>query len=559
MAFASIYVPQFMVQAVMRAEPHLRAGALGLVDGTPPLVRVIAANDSAWRAGIQMGMAKSQATQFYGVEIRNRSQVQEAAAHAALLDLGWSISPRIENTAVDTIVLDLTGLNSLFGSDENIAQDLSHGALRLGLAAHVGVASSIEVAIHAARGFSGVTLIHPGEEALRLGILPVHVLSPSPDSLETLGRWGIKICRDLAALPLLDLSERLGQEGVRLHQQARGAASRSLLLAEPCIHFEEELELDTAEEELDPVSFLLGRLLDQLCARLQTRSLAATAIHLRFDLGDLFEKDPEILKRNSSPENGSKIYKKVLALPVPMRDSKMLLKLLRLQLQSDPPPGSIVKIMLSADPSRPRAAQSGLFVPSSPDPEKLELTVARLAKLVSNSNIGSPELVDSHRPGEFRMSRFHPPANDPPARRKSKLAGPAAVVDTQEKQDESPSRRSSLGFRMFRPPLPATIELRDGCPSRVFFRGVYGLVTAVSGPWRTSGEWWRDDSWLHDEWDIEVRLGSSRGRGSGESRSAHAGISVVASSLHQQQSPGGTYCVYFDSVARSWFVRGMYD
>src|SRR5277367_6845458 len=115
MAFASIYVPQFMVQAVMRAEPHLRAGALALVDGMPPLVRVIAANDSAWRAGIQLNMAKSQVAQFHGVEIRNRLQVKEAAAHAALLDLGWSISPRIENTAADTIVLDLAGLNSYLG------------------------------------------------------------------------------------------------------------------------------------------------------------------------------------------------------------------------------------------------------------------------------------------------------------------------------------------------------------------------------------------------------------------------------------------------------------
>src|ERR1700721_872895 len=334
MAFASIYVPQFMVQAVMRAEPQLRSGALALVDGTPPLVRVIDANDSAWRAGIQRGMAKSQGTQFLGVEIRHRSPSQEAAAHAALLDLGWSSSPRIENTAADTVVLDLAGLNSLFGSDEEIAQDVSRRALGLGIAINVAVASHIEVAIHAARGFAGVTVIPSGEASRRLGGFPGYVLIPSEQSLETLDRWGIKNCQDLAALPLLDLSERLGQEGVRLHELARGAFARSLVLAEPGLNFREELELDTAEEELEPVSFLLGRLLDQLCARLQTRSLAATAIRLQFNLGDLFEKNPEILK--IFPESGgdSKLYKKTLTLPVPMRDSKLLLKLLRLQLQS---------------------------------------------------------------------------------------------------------------------------------------------------------------------------------------------------------------------------------
>jgi protein ImuB len=554
MAFASIYVPQFMVQAVLRTEPQLRAGALALVDGTPPLVRVIDANDSAWRAGIQMGMAKSQVAQFLGVEIRNRSQSKEAAAHAALLDLGWSVSPRMENTAADTIVLDLAGLNSLFGSDEEIAGDLSRRALSLGLATNVAAAANIEVAIHAARGFTGVTVIPDGEESRRIGVLPVHVLFPSEESLATLDRWGIKTCGDLAALPLLELSERLGQEGVRLHELARGASVRSLVLAEPSLSFREELELDTAEEELEPVSFLLGRLLDQLCARLQARAQAATAIHLRFDLGDLFEKDAEIIKRNSPPDDNQKIYRKGLTLPVAMRDSKMLLKLLRLQLQSDPPPGSIVKIILVAEPSRRRAAQSGLFVPSSPDPEKLELTVARLAKLVGSANVGSPELVDTHRPGEFRMSRFRPPANEEPPRRKSKNGTELAIVEPAA--NEPPSRRSSVGFRMFRPRLPATIELRDGVPSRVFFRGVYGSVIAASGPWRTSGDWWREDFWLQDEWDIEVWVNSP------SARIIHTRNSFSALDSNPQQqtaAPSGTYCIYFDVTAQSWFVRGMYD
>ena len=554
MAFASIYVPQFMVQAVLRTEPQLRAGALALVDGTPPLVRVIDANDSAWRVGIQMGMAKSQVAQFLGVEIRNRSQSKEAAAHAALLDLGRSVSPRMENTAADTIVLDLAGLNSLFGSDEEIAGDLSRRALSLGLATNVAVAANIEVAIHAARGFTGVTVIPDGEESRRIGVLPVHVLFPSEESLATLDRWGIKTCGDLAALPLLELSERLGQEGVRLHELARGASVRSLVLAEPSLSFREELELDTAEEELEPVSFLLGRLLDQLCARLQARAQAATAIHLRFDLGDLFEKDAEIIKRNSPPDDNQKIYRKVLTLPVAMRDSKMLLKLLRLQLQSDPPPGSIVKIILVAEPSRRRAAQSGLFVPSSPDPEKLELTVARLAKLVGSANVGSPELVDTHRPGEFRMSRFRPPANEESLRRKSKNGTELAIAEPAA--NESPSRRSSVGFRMFRPRLPATIELHDGIPSRVVFRGVYGSVIAVSGPWRTSGDWWREDSWLQDEWDIEVWVNSP------SARIIHTRNSFSALDSNPQQqtaAPSGTYCIYFDVTAQSWFVRGMYD
>jgi len=40
-----------------------------------------------------------------------------------------------------------------------------------------------------------------------------------------------------------------------------------------------------------------------------------------------------------------------------------------------------------------RVAQNGLFVPCGPDPEKLEVTIARLGKLVGEGNLGCAELA----------------------------------------------------------------------------------------------------------------------------------------------------------------------
>jgi len=541
MAFASIYVPHLMTQAIARAEPALRERAVALVDGIPPLCNVVAANDSALQAGIRLGMSKSQAAQFGAVEIRNRSREQEKAAHAALLDLGWSVSPWIENTAPDTIVLDLTGLVSLFGSDEEIAIELVRRASGLGLAVHIAIASKVDVALHAARGFPGITLIPPGEESKRLSFLSVNALSPTVEILETLERWGVRTCGALVALPVLQLSERLGQEGVRLHKLARGAISRSLVLAGPEMCFEEEMALDYALADLEPLAFLLGRLLDQLCARLATRSLAASKIRLRFDLRDSFEKDFQDLSVHPLPKPASPIYEKVLGLPVPMQDSKMLLKLLRLQVQSDPPQASIVKILLAADPARPRATQGGLFFPTSPDPEKLELTVARLANLVGNSNIGSPQLVDTHRPGAFRMGGFAPACDEPQIRRKAA----ASKISLRKKDRNSQLRLTTAGFRIFRPELPATVKLREDYPARIYFHGHGGNVVAASGPWRTSGDWWREDSWQQDEWEVDIRFDSSSGRGE----------RTVANSRAQD----GLYRIYYDSIRASWFVRGRYD
>ena len=608
-----------MVQAVLRAEGDLRSEVeshdkpVALVDGTALLIHVVAANDAGWRAGIQVGMAQTQA-QLCGVEIRRRSHAQEKAAHAALLDLGWSMSPRVEDYAQDTILADLAGLNSLFGADENIAWEFARRAAELRLQAHVAVSANLEVAVHAARGFAGITVIPEGEEARHLSGLPVQTLGPSAEVLETLERWGIRTCAALGALPVLELSERLGQEGVRLQELARGAHTRSLVLAEPAEILEEEMELDDAVEDLEPLSFVLGRLLDQLCARLATRALSAAAIRVRFDLGDAFEREEEVLNEKFSAkqfgerteiraaginaasngqsgasaakvelkmqanvmakamthkdsrvatqaqdfsasvncEDAEKTYEKVLNLPVPMRDSKMLLKLLRLQLQADPPAGAIAKITLGADPARPRSTQHGLFVSNSPDPEKLELTVARLAKLVGSANIGSPELTDTHRPGEFRMNKFFAQANETRARGKARKksapggdGGPAVV------------RRPATGCRIFRPRLAARVELREGRPVKIFFRGLYGRVMTASGPWRISGDWWREDAWQQEEWDLEIRFDGGDAVGPVNLAANGHGIAPVPDAKVQMRA--GLYCVYYDAACRSWFVRGMYD
>jgi protein ImuB len=561
MAFASIHIPDFPVQAIVRMHAHLRGCAIALVDGVPPLVKVVAANPAALRAGIQVGMQKSQVEQFTGIEIHNRSRAQEKAAHAALLDLGWSISPRIEDHAAHEIVVDLAGLEQLFGSHERIAREIERRAASLSLLAHVAVAANLDVAIHAARGFAGITVIDAGADAARIGALPIAVLLPSEDARETLENWGIRTCAALAALPALQLSERLGQEGMSLHSQARGASVRSLVLAQAETFFEEEMELDEAVEDLEPLSFLLGRLLDELCARLEARSLAASAIHLRFDLGDLFEYEaaPEV----TAPHVGKtrdKTYRKTLTLPVAMRDSKLLLKLMRLQLQGDPPPGSIVKIALAADPARQRFAQSGLFVPSLPDPEKLELVLARIAKIVGGANVGSAEIVDTHRPGAFRMIRFASVAGD--RARASSVGRRAHGVLLAEA--EAQEHRPTTAFRAFRPAVQARVELREGSPARVFFRGLRGYVMSASGPWRTSGDWWREDAWRQDEWDLDIRFDPThehtpqaqqqpRAFGvlrDGKSSAAAAAVAVAAT---------GLYCFCFDSVSQSWSVRGMYD
>src|SRR5258708_496396 len=399
MPFACIYVPNFPVAAALRAEPELKTHAVAILEGKPPLEKIIAANEKAARMGIVPGMTKAQSELCPELALRPRSSLLESSAHAALLDCAQSFSPCVEDAACDTALLDLAGMESLLGSLPEISRAIHNRAAALGLAANVAVASNPDAAMLAARGLCGkgscgagalarvgVTLIPPGKEAEQLGSLPVEVLfadgmeedekKTAARLLETLDRWGIRTLRALAALPQVSLSERLGQEGLRLQQLARGAASRTLVPVEAPPRFEEAIELEHPIVLLEPLAFLLNRLLEQICARLASRALSTQELRLTLELENFSA-------RNQQSKINNQQFVRTLRLPLPMLDAKVFLKLLQLDLNAHPPGAPIMKIHLAAEPARPRSAQGGLFLPPSPEPEKLELTLARIPGIVA--------------------------------------------------------------------------------------------------------------------------------------------------------------------------------
>ena len=403
-----------------------------------------------------------------------------SSAGARLLACAQDFSPQIEPTNDDTVILDIDGLGNLFGTVHEIAHAM---ARRAGFPVNIAIASNPDAAFHAARGFAGISILPEGDEAKFLASLPLTLLSPAKEIAETLARWGIRTFRDLDALPDLGVAARLGEEGVRLQKLARGESSRPLRPVEAPQHFEEAIELEYPVDLLEPLMFVLGRLLGDVCARLEERALAAIELRLFLQL-----------------ENASE-HARAIRLPVPMRSSRVFLKLLELDLEKYPPAAPIVRVTLAAEPAKPCVAKNGLFIPLAPEPEKLELTLARIAAVVGEGNVGSPELLDTHRPGAFRMRPF-----GTSWQRTGKSAGPP-----------------SLAFRAFRPPRAAKVQ-----GSFVSAPGVRGKIVQQAGPWRTSGDWWTLSAWARDEWDIAL-------------------------------SDGGLYRIYYDANTGRWFIEGSYD
>ena len=535
MPFACIYVPNFPVAAALRAEPELKTRAVAILEGKPPLEKISAVNDKAARIGIAPDMTKAHAELCAELALRPRSPLHESAAHAALLDCAQSFSPCVEDAACDTVLLDLAGMESLLGSLPEISRAIHHRAATLGLEANVAVASNPDTAVLAARGLYGdgscgagalaraaVTVIPPGKEAERLGLLPVEVLFADRQDedqkqlatrlLETLNRWGIRNLRALATLPEIALSERLGQDGLRLQQLARGAAARTLVPVEEPMVFEETIELEHPIVLLEPLAFLLNCLLEQICARLGSRALSTQELRLTLELENFSARNPQSRINNQQ-------FLRTLRLPLPMLDAKVFLKLLQLDLNAHPPGAPILKIHLAAEPARPRSAQGGLFLPPSPEPEKLELTLARIAGMVGENEVGALELLDTHHPEGFRMQLF--------------VAEPAGKTSREKTQDPAEERSAVTALRRFRPRLRASVTLENGHPVSLVCRkkDVQGEVLWKAGPWRSSGDWWEREAWSRDEWDLAIRNGE-------------------AISFHR---------LVHDLLGGGWFVEGTYD
>lgn len=395
-------------------------------------------------------------------------------ASANLAEIAADFSPSFEQTAPDTVVFRIDGLERLHGSPQQIANAIAH---RASPNINVAVAETADAAVLAARNFPGITV------APDLNDLDVSALPLTEEMAQVFESWGIYTIEQLAQLPENGLAERFGPPGVYLQQLARGAIHRPLKIYQPETTYEDRIELDHPISLLEPLLFLIARLLNDQCARLLSNAMAANEVTLQLDLED------------------HPAHIRILHLPVPMRESKSLLKLLQMDLEAHPPQSPTIALSLALKPVHPRTVQTGIFLPVTPAPDKLELTLARIRGIVGEHNVGIPELLDSHHPQPFRLVPSQPTAN---------------------RQPPTADRRQA--FRYFRPPLPATVVLDRDHPARLSAPGIHGKVLHAAGPWRTSGDWWTSTQWARDEWDIALA--------------------------------SGLYRIYRDS---RWFVEGSYD
>jgi len=386
----------------------------------------------------------------------------------ALVALARDFTPRVEAAAPTPVLLDLHGLGRLWPTPDELGRALVAAAAARTIEVQVALAYSRAAARVLACARPGLTIVPAGGEREALAPLPLALLGLAPEREDLLRRWGLRTIGDLARLPAKGLAERFGPEGPRLVRLARGEDDGVLVRAPLPERFELTLELDWPVDGLEPLAFLLARVLEPLCTALAGRGRKAAALSVELGL-----VDGTTHARRLSPAAASV-------------EARTWRTLVLLDLETHPPRDAIVRLTARAEPTAARPAQFSLLDPALPSPERLAETMARLVAWTADGRGGAPQLVDTHRPGAFAVGTFAPAPATPRA--------------------PEPATSARLALRAFRPPRLAHVTLHAGRPAFVSAPGVRGSVAACAGPWRASGDWW-DVAWSRDEWDVALAPG----------------------------------------------------
>jgi protein ImuB len=260
------------------------------------------------------------------------------------------------------------------------------------------------------------------------------------------------------------------------------------------VRFVERVSLDWAVESLEPLAFVLRGALDRLVQRLTLRGFFAGDLQLTLEY-----------------EGPGRHICSVRA-GAPSRDVRALLSLCRLVLAKTPPEQPVTQVVVQAAPATSRPRQLSFFEPTGPAPDKLAVTVARLAALCGPERVGAPVPADSYADDAFQVAPFDGSATSSPER------------------PEAPP----VALKRFRPPRPVELIWRRGVPIRLEGTDLGGRVVSWRGPFRRSEGWWndeRDPDAVHGDCDV----------------------------YDLQLSSGVAYRVAFDRCCSRWLAQGWYD
>ena len=468
MKYGVLYMPKFVLQAVLRIESFPSEAVVIIVAAASRNTVVLEMTESARRVGIIEGMPVAQAVaRSPEVIVRCRSEDAERSAAKAIFTYAYTISPRVEETGKGICTIDLRGASgeSLLSRGEDLLGQIEEVGFRV----RIGFSETPRLAYFAAYYARPILVVAEGDRKGFLNQLSLRTAGISERMEMILQQWGIRTLGDYSALPREDVGHRLGKEGLTLWDELAGREERPLVISKLPERFEESLELEYDIETMEPLLFILRRFLESLTLRLKLVYMVVGLLCLTLTLS-----------------NGS-IYRRLFKILEPTRKVETLFKMLFAHLENVGTESPITAVSIKINPVSPQLRQRDLFETALKNPQGFSATLARLVGVVGTGRVGTPRLRNTYRSDSFCLEPI-----------------PAVL---KEVEDNSRKAVYGLPLRRLRPSVPAQVKLENGKPRFVSSQFVRGRITKEFGPWQSSGGWWEKEGWAREEWDVELEKG----------------------------------------------------
>ena len=170
--FATIYLPNFYLQAAMRHQPELRGQPVALLEEQEKKPVIIQLNEAAEQAGIRKGMTPSQAlARYLQVTIKARGRMQEKSIQEMLLHYAFTLSPFVEATRLGICTIQFTDNRDLSGKVSRVIEQLTECKIT----AQAGIAFTPDTSLLIAHLARPVLEINDAKEFL--APLPIETLA----------------------------------------------------------------------------------------------------------------------------------------------------------------------------------------------------------------------------------------------------------------------------------------------------------------------------------------------------------------------------------------------
>lgn len=161
--FATVYAPNFYLQAALRYQPELADKPVALIDEQEAKAAIIQLNRAAEEVGVVCGMTPSQGlARCLQLVVKCRLRAQEKCMTEMLLHFCYTLAPYIEATAPGVCTVQFTDARHVTREVERVIAQLEDA----GIIAQAGIAPTADVSFLAAHLAQPVLQINDAKDFL---------------------------------------------------------------------------------------------------------------------------------------------------------------------------------------------------------------------------------------------------------------------------------------------------------------------------------------------------------------------------------------------------------